>query len=146
LGLVGAVAWMVVYRAPGVHPNLSGAELGHIRSDPPDPPEHIAWLELLGYRATWAFVVGMFLSAPIWWFYLYWIPGFLYDKHGLNLVTMGPPLVAIYVISDFGSIGGGWLSSSLIKRGWSVNAARKTALLVCALCVTPVFFASKTKG
>jgi ACS family hexuronate transporter-like MFS transporter len=146
LGLIGAVAWMVIYRPPQSHPNLSGTELAHIRSDPPDPAVHISWLQLLEYRATWAFAVGMLMSAPIWWFYLYWIPGFLYDKHGLNLLQMGPPLVTIYLISDFGSIAGGWLSSSLIKRGWSVNAARKTALLICALCVTPVFFASRASG
>jgi MFS transporter, ACS family, hexuronate transporter len=84
----------------------------------------------------------MFLSAPIWWFYLYWVPPFLYQRHGLNLMQLGPPLVTIYLMADVGSIGGGWLSSWLIKRGWSVNAARKITLLICAICVVPVYWAA----
>jgi ACS family hexuronate transporter-like MFS transporter len=120
--------------------------LAYIRSDPPDPVVKIPWLSLLRYRQTWTFVVGTFLSAPIWWFYLYWIPDFLNKEHGLDLLHLGPPLVAIYLMTDVGSIGGGWLSSWLLKRGWSVNAARKTAMLVCALCVVPVFAASSVKS
>ena len=104
---------------------------------------HIRWAELLRYRATWAVIAGMVLSSPIWWFYLYWIPDFLFKRHHVDLIHMGAPLVTIYLISDAGSIAGGWLSSSLIARGWRVNAARKLALLVCALCVVPVFFASR---
>lgn len=146
LGFVCVVAWMVVYRPPEQHSNLSAAELEHIRSDPPDPPVQIPWGELLGYRATWAFIAGMALTSPIWWFYLYWVPGFLYKQHGVDLIHLGPPLVTIYLISDAGSIAGGWLSSALMKRGWSVNAARKTALLVCAACVVPVFAAGVVRG
>jgi ACS family hexuronate transporter-like MFS transporter len=82
------------------------------------------------------------MTDPIWWFYLYWIPKFLHDKHGLSLLKLGPPLVAIYLIADIGSIGGGWLSSTMLRRGVSVNRARKLAMLVCALCVTPIVFAS----
>jgi ACS family hexuronate transporter-like MFS transporter len=100
-------------------------------------------LHLLRYRQTWAYTVGMFLVSPIWWFYLYWVPGFLYDNHGIDLKNIGPPLVTIYLLADVGSIGGGWLSSWLIKRGKSLNFARKTTLLVCALCVVPVFAASQ---
>ena len=77
------------------------------------------------------------MTDPIWWLYLFWIPDFLYRNHGLSLTTMGPPIVVIYLIGDVGSVGGGWLSSTLIKRGWTVNAARKTAMLVCALAVMP---------
>jgi ACS family hexuronate transporter-like MFS transporter len=91
-------------------------------------------------------IVGMFLSSPIWWFYLYWLPGFLNKKHGLDLIHLGPPLVAIYLIADVGSVAGGWLSSSLIKRGWTVNAARKTTLLICAICVVPVYSASNVSN
>jgi ACS family hexuronate transporter-like MFS transporter len=87
-------------------------------------------------------VIGTFLSSPIWWFYLYWIPDFLHKRHGLDLLQLGPPLVAIYLMTDVGSIGGGWLSSWLLRRGWSVNAARKVAMLACAICVVPVFAAS----
>ena len=138
--------WWLLYQDPERHPRISPAELAYIRSDPPDPVVKIPWLSLLRYRQTWAFVVGMFLCAPIWWFYLYWIPDFLNKKHGLNLLHLGPPLVVIYLMADVGSIGGGWLSSWLLKRGWSVNAARKTAMLVCALCVVPVFTASSVSN
>jgi ACS family hexuronate transporter-like MFS transporter len=88
----------------------------------------------------------MSLSAPIWWFYLYWLPKFLHKQHGLDLATMGPPLVVIYTMTTVGSIAGGWLSGSLLKRGWSVNASRKTALLICALAVLPVVFASQVSN
>jgi ACS family hexuronate transporter-like MFS transporter len=142
LGFVWLIAWWLVYQNPEVHSRVTPAELNYIRSDPPDPDVKISWLELLQYRQTWAFIVGMFLSSPIWWFYLYWIPDFLHKQHGLNLLQLGPPLVTIYLMTDVGSIGGGWLSSWLIKRGWTVNAARKTTMLACALCVVPVFAAS----
>jgi ACS family hexuronate transporter-like MFS transporter len=142
LGAAWLVTWWPLYWSPEKHPRVSSAELAYIHSDPPDPVVKIPWLTLLRYRQTWVIVVGMFLSAPIWWFYLYWIPDFLHKRHGLNLLQLGPPLVAIYLMTDVGSIGGGWLSSWLIKRGWTVNAARKTAMLVCALCVVPVFAAS----
>ena len=86
----------------------SPAELAYIQSDPPDPVVKIPWLSLLRYRQTWAYTIAMFLVSPVWWFYLYWIPDFLNKKHGLDLVHMGPPLVAIYVIADVGSVAGGW--------------------------------------
>ncbi len=146
LGLFWLIAWWGMYQSPDQHPRVSPAELAHIRSDPPDPPMRIPWLELLRHRQTWAFVVGIVMTGPVWWFYLFWIPGFLQDKHGLNLLQVGAPLVVIYLMTDVGSVGGGWLSSWLIKRGWTINAARKTAFLVCALCVVPVFFASMVSG
>jgi len=142
LGLAWLLPWQIFYQSPEKHPRLSPAELAYIRSDPSDPVVKVSWLELLRYRQVWAVLIGMLMSAPIWWFYLYWIPDFLHKRHGLNLVQLGPPLVTIYLMTDIGSIGGGWLSSSLIKRGWTVNASRKTAMLVCALCVVPVFMAS----
>jgi ACS family hexuronate transporter-like MFS transporter len=86
------------------------------------------------------------MTDPIWWFYLYWIPNFLRDSHKLDLTTIGLPLVVIYVVADVGSIGGGWLSSNFIKRGWTINRARKTAMLLCALAVTPIMFASNVKN
>jgi ACS family hexuronate transporter-like MFS transporter len=120
--------------------------MAHIRSEPPEPDIPLSWLALLLYRQTWAFLIGMFLTSPIWWFYLYWIPGFFKDRHGLDLQQMGPPLVVIYLMTDVGSIGGGWLSSALMQRRWSANAARKTAILVCALCVVPVATASQVSN
>ncbi|MBI4324351.1 MAG: MFS transporter, partial [Chloroflexi bacterium] len=141
-GFIWLAVWIGCYQSPEQHPRVSPVELAYIRSDAPDPVVKLPWLELLRHRQTWAFVVGMFMSSPIWWFYLYWIPDFLHKRHGLDLIHLGPPLVVIYLMTDVGSIGGGWLSSALIKCGWSVNAGRKTALLVCALCAVPVFAAS----
>lgn len=143
LGFFWIIAWALIYRHPHEHSRVSPAELAYIRSDPADPPVKIPWLHLLKHRQTWAYMVGTFMTSPIWWFYLYWIPGFLNERHGLKLLDLGPPLVVIYLMTDVGSIGGGWLSSTLIKRGWSINAARKTAFLVCALCVVPIFMASQ---
>jgi ACS family hexuronate transporter-like MFS transporter len=102
----------------------------------------VPWLSLARYRQTWAFAIGKFMTDPVWWFYLYWVPSFLHERHGLTLSKMGPPLITIYLIADVGSIGGGWLSSSLIKRGWTINSARKTAMLCMALCVLPIVLAA----
>ncbi len=146
LGFIWLAFWWPFYQDPEKHSRVCPAELAYIRSDPPDPVVKIPWLSLLRYRQTWAFVVGMSLCAPIWWFYLFWIPDFLNKQYGLDLLKLGPPLVTIYLMTDVGSIGGGWLSSRLLKRGWSVNAARKTAMLVCALCVVPVFAASSVSN
>ncbi len=146
LGFIWLAFWWPFYRDPEKHPRISAAELAYIRSDPPDPAVKIPWLSLLRYRQTWAFVVGMAISGPVWWFYLFWIPGFLNEQYGLNLLRMGPPLVTIYLMADVGSIGGGWLSSRLLRHGWTANAARKTAMLVCALCVVPVFAASSVSN
>lgn len=135
--------WLRVYHPPEQHPRLSPAELAFIRSDPPERLTPIPWAKLLPHRQTWAFALGKFMTDPIWWLYLFWIPDFLNRNHGLDLSTMGMPIVVIYLIADVGSIGGGWLSSTLIKRGWSVNAARKTAMFVCASMVVPIIFAAR---
>ena len=142
LGLLWTFAWLPFYRGPNDHPMLSQAEREYIQSDPPDPVVKLSWRQLLKYRQTWAFVVGMLLVSPVWWFYLFWVPGFLHQRFGLNLMELGAPLVIIYLMADVGSIGGGWLSGWLVKRGWSLNAGRKTALLVCAVAVVPVAAAS----
>jgi len=142
-GFVWLFFWFWLYAPPAGSRWLSPTELAHINSDPPEPAsEKIPWVELLRHRQTWAFVVGMSFSAPIWWFYLYWLPKFLNKQYGLDLASLGPPLVVIYTMTCVGSIGGGWLSGYLLRRGWSVNASRKTAMLVCALCVLPVVFAA----
>jgi ACS family hexuronate transporter-like MFS transporter len=135
--------WLRVYRPPEEHPRLSPAELAYIRSDPVERVAPIPWAKLIPHRQTWAFALGKFMTDPIWWLYLFWIPDFLNRNYGLNLSSMGLPIVVIYLIADVGSIGGGWLSSALIKRGWSVNAARKTAMLACACAVVPIVFASR---
>ncbi|HEX8215854.1 MAG TPA: MFS transporter [Allosphingosinicella sp.] len=133
--------WWTNYRRPREKKNLSQAELDYIEADPADAPGDVKWLPLLRHRQTWAYALGKFMIDPVWWFFLFWLPSFFAAEHGLNLTTFGLPLAAIYIISDVGSVGGGWLSSMLIKRGWSVNAGRKTAMLVCALCVPPVMLA-----
>src|ERR1700688_3114636 len=145
LGFVWLVFWLLLYRKPEEHPRVSKAELDYIRCDPSEPIGKIKWSSLLPHRQTWTFVVGKFLTDPIWWFYLLWVPDFLQRRHGLALMKIGVPIMTIYLISDIGSVAGGWLSSRLIQRGSSVNAARKITMLVCALCVTPIIFASRMK-
>ena len=136
--------WLAIYHRPEEQPRLSRAEFDYIRSDPTEPSAKIPWRRLFPYRQTWAFAFAKFLTDPIWWFYLYWLPKFLNQTHGISLAKIGPPLVLIYLAADAGSVAGGWLSSSLLRHGWSVNRARKTAMLICACVVTPVFFASMT--
>jgi ACS family hexuronate transporter-like MFS transporter len=139
LGFVWVVAWVWLYRAPDRHPRVSAAELAYIRKDPKEPSVEIPWLQLIRHRQTWAFMVGMMAASPIWWFYIFWIPDFLNKRFHLNLTQSSLPLMVVFLVSSIGGIAGGWLSSALIKRGWTINAARKCTLLVCALAVVPVF-------
>jgi ACS family hexuronate transporter-like MFS transporter len=144
LGFIWLAFWLNTYRKPEEHPRLSAGELAYIKSDAEDPPKKIPWARLLPHKQTWAFGIGKFLTDPIWWVYLSWLPPFLNKKFGLDILQIGPPIIVIYVIADIGSIGGGWLSSYFIKRGWTVNRSRKTAMLICALAVIPIFFAAIT--
>ncbi|HWW86696.1 MAG TPA: MFS transporter [Vicinamibacterales bacterium] len=146
IGFVWIAVWLVRYAPPAEHRSLSHRELDYIRSDREPEYPAVGWKTLLMYRQTWAIMFGKFMTDPIWWFYLFWLPKFLHDTYGLTLSTIGAPLVAIYVISDVGSIAGGWLSSRLIARGWTVNAARKTTMLTCAVLVVPIVFASSVSG
>src|SRR6185436_12358330 len=116
------------------------------RSDPIEQTTPIAWAQLFPHRQTWAFAIGKFMTDPIWWLYLFWVPDFLNRNHKLDLKSIGLPLVVIYLVADVGSIGGGWLSSSLIKRGWTVNRARKIAMLVCALAVVSIMAAARASN
>jgi ACS family hexuronate transporter-like MFS transporter len=140
------VTWLVMYRRPEEHRKVSKPELDYIQSDPPEPTVRIPWARLLPHRQTWAFLLGKFLTDPIWWFYLYWLPKFLHSRHGLSLTELGPPLVAVYVMADIGSITGGWLPAAFLKRGWSANRARKVSMLICALCVVPIVFAANVSS
>ncbi|MEK6335597.1 MAG: MFS transporter [Acidobacteriota bacterium] len=149
LGFLWLIAWLALYRKPHEHPRVKKPELDHINSDPPEAITKIPWVRLIPHRQTWAFAVAKFMTDPIWWFYLFWIPGFLHDQYHVpadSISSFGLPLVVIYLAADVGSVGGGWLSSMLIKRGWTINAARKTAMLVCALCVVPIVFVSQTSN
>ncbi len=146
IGFIWLVAWLAMYRAPESHPRVNQAELAYIRSDPAEPATRIPWLQLIPHRQTWAFAIGKFLTDPIWWFYLFWVPDFLFKTHGITLTNVGLPLFVIYQAATIGSIGGGWLSSFMIKRGFRLNTSRKTAMLICALAVVPIVVASKVSN
>ena len=146
IGFVWLAAWLAMYRRPEEHPSLSGEELAYIQSDPQEPAVRVPWARLFPHRQTWAFAIGKFLTDPIWWVYLFWLPDFLNKQHGLDLKTFGLPIAVIYIIADVGSIGGGYISSRMIKNGWSINSSRKTAMLVCALAVVPIVIASTTSS
>ncbi len=143
LGFIWVVLWVWKYEIPERHKRLSKAEFAYINSDPPEEEVvKIPWLKLLKYKQTWAFVIGKFLTDPIWWFYLYWLPKFLNERYHLDLANLGLPLVVIYTMTSVGSIGGGWLSGLFIKRGWTINKGRKIVMLISALLVVPIVFAS----
>ena len=147
LSMLWVIVWTLTYREPERHPRLSLAELALIRSDHDEPVLHkVPYAQLLTKRAAWAFIIGKFLTDPVWWFYLNWLPGFLHDNYKLDLTRLGPPLIAIYVSADVGSVGGGWISSRLLAHGWMVGKARKTAMLICALAVTAAIFVPEAHG
>jgi ACS family hexuronate transporter-like MFS transporter len=141
LGFLWLIAWLLIYQPPENHPKVGAAELAHIRSDPSEPSFAVSWMQLLKYRQTWAFAIGKFMTDPIWWFYLYWLPKFLDARYGIKLAQVTAPLVAIYLLADVGSVYGGWLSGAFIRRGRSVNAGRKLAMLIAAVIISPTMFA-----
>jgi ACS family hexuronate transporter-like MFS transporter len=142
LGFAWLAAWLAIYRQPGEHPRLRAAELAYIRDGAAQEPLAATPVrQLVAHRQLWAFALGKFMTDPVWWFYLFWLPKFLDEKFGVRLAAIAAPLVAIYVFADAGSIAGGWASSALIKRGWSVNAGRKITMLVAAVAIVPTMFA-----
>jgi len=144
MGFLWLLLWLALYGEPEGHPRVTPAELAHIRSDPPEAAVQGApWLRLLGFRQTWAFVVGKLMADPVWYFYLFWLPKFLDAKYNLKLTQLALPLIVVYAVADIGSVAGGWLSSFLIARGLSVNRARKTAMLAMALLIVPTAFAPR---
>ncbi|HEX2099610.1 MAG TPA: MFS transporter, partial [Candidatus Synoicihabitans sp.] len=150
LGAAVLVAWVAVYRRQDQHPHVSAAELAYIQQDralsTSEAP--VKWRHLLPYRATWAFGTAKFLTDAVWWFYLTWLPSFFNENPAfterLDLKSVGLPFLIIYIISDLGSVFFGWVATRLIANGWSVNAARKATMLVCALCVLPILLAAIT--
>lgn len=142
LSAIWIAPWLMGYRRPEEHSKVSAAELRYIQSDPPETQVVVPWSQLIPHRQTWAYLIGKFLTDPIWWFFLFWLPKFLYSQYGLTLTDLGWPLVTVYTMSMAGSIGGGWLPAKFLKLGWSLNASRKTAMLVCALAVVPVMVAA----
>jgi len=141
VGIVWLIAWLIYYRRPEQHRSVSKAELDLILSDPVEKLETVPWSRVFPRKETWAFSIGKFLTDPIWWFYLFWLPRYLQSTFGLSLSSNRLPVVIVYSVSTVGSIGGGWISSALLNAGKSVNFSRKTAMLICALCVLPVFAA-----
>jgi len=147
IGFTWLIFWFALYEVPERKKGLRPAELAHILSDPVEPaPDKISWRRLLRYKQTWAIVLGKFLTDPVWWFYIYWLPKFLHSKFGLSLTALGPPLIVVYLFADVGSVGGGWMSSAFLKKGRSVNRSRKSVMLISALAVVPIVTATGASG
>ena len=142
IGFLWVLLWIAFYRRPDQHARVSAAELAYIRSDPEESTVPIRWSRLIGYRQIWAFAAGKFLTDPVWWVYLFWIPDFLSRNYHVNLMGMMLPLLIMYNGATLGSIFGGWLSGAMIKKGWSLNASRKTAMAICAVAVVPIIAAA----
>jgi ACS family hexuronate transporter-like MFS transporter len=140
--LTWIVWWLAHYRQPNYHPKLKPAELNHILSDPVDSTVPIPWKSVLGYRQTWALVAAKFLTDPVWWFYLYWLPKFFDTRFHLGLSHLGLPLIIVYNVSVIGSVGGGWLPSFFNRKGMPISRARLRAMLIAACIVLPIAFAS----
>jgi MFS transporter, ACS family, hexuronate transporter len=142
---VWLIAWLAMYRSPAFHQKVTASELAYIHSGEdsaaPSASVSVSWLKLLRLKETWAYALAKFLTDPVWWLYLFWLPDFLSKRYNLDLKSFGPPLVAIYLMSDVGSVVGGWGSSKLMQSGRTANVARKTTMLICALAVTPIVFA-----
>jgi len=144
LGFIWLGFWYVIYRPPNEHKTLSAQERAYIHSDGAEPTERISWARLLPHRETLTVCLVKFVTDPVWWFFLFWLPKFLHERFAVSLLDLGPPLVVIYLASDVGSIAGGWFSSHLIKRGWSLDSARKTSIFVFGLLAIPIFWAAHT--
>ncbi len=138
-GFVWMIFWLIYYRQPERHRNVSKAELELILSDPAEKAQSVPWSRVFPRKETWAFAIAKFLTDPIWWFYLFWIPGYLQSTFHLSLSQSSVPLMLAYSISMVGGVGGGYISSAMIKRGVGINVARKTGMLACVLLMAPIF-------
>ena len=150
IGFIWVVLWYIFYELPEKHKKVSAGELAYINSDVDEQnetKEKVPWLKLFKYRQTWLFFIGKGLTDPIWWFYLFWIPGWLSTVRGagLSVSSFGLPLAFIYTMTTIGSIGGGWISGFMINKGMSPFRARRFAMLIFALLVVPIIFA-QSKG
>jgi ACS family hexuronate transporter-like MFS transporter len=146
LGFIWVIFWLFWYQAPEKHPKISKKELDYILQDDEEnePAKNIRWLELFKHKQTFAICLTRFISDGVWWFFLFWIPDFLSKTHGINLKEVVLPLIIIYAVSSVGGIAGGWISSNFIKKGKSIDFARKTTILMCALIVLPIILISQT--
>jgi ACS family hexuronate transporter-like MFS transporter len=147
LGFIWLLFWWIFYQVPSKHKKINAAEYEYVHSDADEPmieeqpQQKVKWAQLFGIRQTWVFVVGKFLTDPIWYFFLFWLPSYFSSTFNLNLSKPSLPLAVVYTATTIGSIGGGYLSSWLIKRGMPVFRARKASMLIFALCVVPIFAA-----
>ena len=144
IGFIWLIFWITTYRKPEEHPKLSSSELAYIQQDGKESSEKIPWIKLLPHRQTLTVCLLKFFTDPVWWFFLFWLPKFLNTNHGISILDLGPPLITIYVVSDLGSIAGGWLSSYFIRKGRTPDFARKTTILIAAICALPIAYASRT--
>jgi MFS transporter, ACS family, aldohexuronate transporter len=139
LSLLWVVPWLLWFRNPREHSALSKAELAYIESGRPAAARTVGgYSTLIAEPGAWAFITGKFVTDPVWWFFLGWIPSFLNRTYSVDVLSLGLPLLVIYLAADVGSIGGGWLFAILSKRGWTANGARKGAMLICAAAAVPV--------
>lgn len=146
LSVIWLILWLKTYKRPENHPRVTEKELDHILSDSTkENTDKIPWLRVMPAKETWAFAVAKTTDA-VWWFYLFWGGLFLHAEFGLELKGLALPLIIIYLMADGGSIFGGWLSSAFIKKGWTINRSRKTTLLICAIIILPVVFATQTSN
>lgn len=151
LGFIWLLLWFMLYEVPSRHKKISSEEYAYINSDElqldesQDSPK-LTWLQLLGFRQTWAFASGKFLTDPVWWFYLFWLPDFLVKQYGLKNTALALPIALAYTMATAGSVFGGWLPMYFIRQGWSVFRARKTAMLIYACAATPVLFTQYLGG
>ncbi len=147
IGFIWLILWVFIYEIPAKNKRLSKEEFAYINSDIDGPvdteekPPKASWFKLLGFKQTWAFVLGKFLTDPVWWFYLFWLPAFLDAQYNIKGTAVALPVALVYTMSTIGSIGGGWLPLFLVNKGWPVFRARKISMLIYAFCVIPVIFA-----
>jgi ACS family hexuronate transporter-like MFS transporter len=148
LGFIWLVAWRFFYELPAKHKKVTPEELAYINSDKeemePEQATNVSWIKLFGLKQTWAFIIGKFFTDPIWYFFLFWLPSYFSSTFHLDLKKPSLPLVVVYTATTLGAIGGGYLSSYLIKKGWMVYRSRKFVLLLSALCVLPIIAARYT--
>lgn len=148
IGFIWLIFWLIFYEIPSRHKKISKEEFGYIHSDS-EPAQAadakpIKWVQLLGVKQTWVFISAKFLTDPVWWFFLFWLPSYFSSIFKLDLTKPSLELVIIYAATTVGSIGGGYVSSTLIKRGWPVLKARKVTLFIAAIAVMPIMLARYT--
>lgn len=137
-------AWLAIYKKPEAHPRVSQAELAIIQGEGMEATVKIPWRRLIPHRQMWAFALAKFMTDPFWWFYLFGSPDFFNKKFHLDPEGRKYLIMLIYVVASVGSIAGGWLVEAFMKKGWNVNRARKTTMLICAALVLPVFYSAIT--